>query len=696
MTGEIELKIEAIDHTSPHLSTVMELGRANKKTLGFLRDSAFVDYAKRRGILVALSPQGACMGYVMYRRPHQQIAVAHLCVDPAWRGKNVAKKLVDYLSQANRELYGIGLWCRRDYQVSHMWPKLGFVAKGDKPGRSQEGKLLTFWWLDHEHPTLFSTDATQRLESKLRVVLDANVFFDLHADDDIDREESKSLLADWLQPDLDLCLTDEIDNEINRIANSVERDRQWKLARQFTRLTCHRQVFEEEYSSLRTLFPEKMKESDESALRQLARTIASDVQLFVTRDEQLLNIANRVYKNYGLSIVQPTELIVQIDELGAETEYQPVRLAGTHIEKQRVHRGQEFFLTDAFQSAGQGETKTDFLRCLRRFIADSEEFECFVVLEGQQKLLALIVYGRGKEHELEIPLLRVGRSPLAATIARHLILRAILLSAREQQQFTRITDPYLEENVALAIQEDAFVRVKNGWLRANLAVALNASQLSLRLTNLATEFGQEYDFCRELANILNTDSLIKDGKIMAQIERFLWPAKIIDAEIPTFIIPIKPNWAKDLFDEELASQTLFGANELALNREAVYYRTVKAHGGLTSPARILWYVSNEQGYYGVKQIRACSRLDEVIVGKPKDLFRRFQRLGIYDWSNVYEVAGKLDNDIMAIRFRDTEMLNNPIPLNKLQQILGQNAPIQSPRRISNQVFERIYNEGIQK
>lgn len=695
MTAEIQLKIEAIDHTSPHLSTVMALGRANKQTLGFLRDSAFVDYAKCQGILVALNPQGVCIGYVMYRRPHQQITIAHLCVDPAWRGNNVAKRLVDYLSQTNRELYGIGLWCRRDYKVSKMWPKLGFVPKGDKPGRSRDGKLLTYWWLDHGHPTLFSTDAAQHL-TKLRVVLDANVFFELHADDNVDSEESKSLLADWLQPELDLCLTDEIDNEINRITNSEQRANQWKLAQHFTRVPCHRQVFEEEYNSLRGLFPEEMTESDESALRQLARTIAADVQLFVTRDERLLNLAAQVYKNFGLSIVRPTELIVQIDALGAETEYQPVRLAGTHIEKRRVHRQEEPFLTDAFQSSGQGETKTDFQRSLRRFIAGSEEFECFVVLEGEEKPLALIVYGRGKKHELEIPMLRVGRNPLAATIARHLMLRSILLSSREQRQFTRITDPYLEETIAVAIQEDAFVRVKDGWLRANLATAETASQLSVRLTNLAGEFGQEYDFCRELANILNTDDLIKDAKIMAQIERFLWPAKIVDAGIPTFIIPIKPKWAKDLFDEELASQTLFGANELALNREAVYYRPVKANGGLTFSARILWYVTNDRGYCGVQQIRACSRLDEVVIGKPKDLYRRFQRLGIYDWSNVCEVAGNnLDNDIMAIRFRDTEMLKYPIPLQKLLQILGQNSPIQSPRRISNQIFERLYNIGIQ-
>ncbi len=118
MTAQIEIAIEQIDPTSPHLPTVMALGRANTKTLGFLRDSAFVDYAKRRGILVALAPEGDCIGYVMYRCPRQQITIAHLCIDKLWRGKGVAKRLVEYLSQNHKELYGIGLWCRRDYSIS--------------------------------------------------------------------------------------------------------------------------------------------------------------------------------------------------------------------------------------------------------------------------------------------------------------------------------------------------------------------------------------------------------------------------------------------------------------------------------------------------------------------------------------------------------------------------------------------------
>jgi predicted GNAT family acetyltransferase/predicted nucleic acid-binding protein len=700
VTAQIEIAIEQVDPTSLHLPIVMALGRANTKTLGFLRDSAFVDYAKRQGILVALDPQGNCIGYVMYRCPRQQITIAHLCIDKSWRGKGVAKKLVEYLSQNHKELYGIGLWCRRDYSISKMWPRLGFVAKGEKPGNSKEGKPLTYWWRDHGHPNLFSKAARQELESKLRVVLDANVFFDLHSEDDIDSEESKSLLADWLQPELELCLTDEIDNEINRNDNPIERDKQWKLAQKFERLEYHSQDFEGIASFLRRLFPEKMTESDESDLRQLVRTIASDAQLFITRDQRLLDIAEEVYENFGVTILRPTDLIIKLDELRRETEYQPIRLAGTLLEKKRLHGRQESLLTQHFQCSNQGESKTDFQRKLRKFLSDPQLFECLIVTESVNKPLALVAYDRQKKHELEIPMLRIVSSPLASTMARHLILQSISLSAREQRKFTRITEPYLDKTVATAIREDAFVRAKNGWLRTNISIAETASTVSRLLTDLAATFGQEYIFCNDLVNILSTDGSTADSQTMAEIERFLWPAKIIDAEIPTFIIPIQPVWASHLFDENLANETLFGAKpELAFNREAVYYKRALPHGGVKAPGRILWYVSDDKddGFSGLKSIRACSRLDEVIVGKPKELFRKFQRLGIYQWNDIFETANRdINQDIMVIRFSDTELFKNFVSFDEVKNVISQTASIMSPRFISHEKFAKIYKQGVHK
>ncbi|MEW6493048.1 MAG: GNAT family N-acetyltransferase, partial [Cyanobacteriota bacterium] len=158
MTKETQFKIEIIDDESPHLQTVIELGDAHKKTLGFFPEGAFRRHAALRQIIVAVEPQSRCIGYLLYRysSEYNRIAIIHLCVAPSERKKGVAKLLVDYLKQITQDYRGIGLSCRRDYKLDNFWTNLGFVPKDDKSAK-KPGKLLTYWWLDYGHPNLLST-----------------------------------------------------------------------------------------------------------------------------------------------------------------------------------------------------------------------------------------------------------------------------------------------------------------------------------------------------------------------------------------------------------------------------------------------------------------------------------------------------------------------------------------------------------
>jgi GNAT superfamily N-acetyltransferase/rRNA-processing protein FCF1 len=698
VTAHSQIKIQDIDEKSPHLTTVKALWRANSKTLGDFTNGAFADYAARRQILVALDSHAQCIGYVLYRCSYERITIAHLCIDSSARSQGVARLLVDYLKQITQDQYqGIGLYCRRDYQLENFWSNLGFVYKYDKPGRSKDKKLLAFWWLDHGHPNLFSNTLVQKLQSKLCVVIDTNIFLDLYAQENLDVQESVFSFPDWIEPELEICITEEIFNKINLIIDDNDRKTQMEFAKKFTCLPCPNQILDNVVKVLQNFLTENPTDIDGLTQRHLARTIASDATVFITKEERLLKIADKLYENFKLSIIHPNDLLIQIDELGRKPDYQPVRLAGTLLEQIPIQKGQEDFLSNYFSCSKQNETKTEFQQQLRRFLANTEKFECFLIQEGENQPLALVVYGRHKKHELEIPILRVAENSLSATLARHLIFQAILRSSREQREFTRITDSYLEEIISTAIHEDDFVRVNGGWLKANLAVAETASELSLRLTTLGSTLGEEYNFCLQLADSLKEENLIRNAQGAANIERFLFPAKIIDADIPTFIVPIQPRWAIDLFDEGLANQTLFGAKrELAFNREAVYYKSIINSGGLKkAPCRILWYVSQDEHdyYYGVGAVRACSFVDEIVIGKPKELYQRFQRLGVYKLDDLLNVNANNGN-IMAIRFSNTELFTHFIDLKNIQKILKKSLSPQSPYKIDNNAFKTIYNLGI--
>lgn len=697
MVKESPIKIEEVDTASSHLDTVIELWRLNRATLGFFPKGAFAERAKKRQILVALDPEAGCVSYLLYRESYDRITIVHLCVNKEHQNKKVARLLVKHLKQITHEKYrGIGLHCRRDYDLAGMWSKLGFVPQYDKEGESKDKKLLTFWWFDHGKQDIFSNTHIERIESKLCVVIEANIFFDLYNDKDINNEESKLLLADWLNSEIEICVTNEIFNYINIITDDKERKLQRQLAERFLILQTPSENLDDVILNLQSFLFQRTIAISDLDIRHLAKTIVSESHIFVTNSQELLKVADEIYDRFRLSVLTPHELLTQLDELHNKPDYQPVRLAGTLLEQIPVQKGQEDLLTKYFLCINQGETRTEFQQRLRRFLAESEKFDCYVIMENQTQPLALFVYGKHKKDELEIPLIGVAKSQLAGTLARHLIFQSILRSAHENRHSTKITDLKLDETITSAIQEDNFVRVQNGWLKINLAVVETVSELSIRLTNLASNLGQEYNFCLQVANNINLDNCIKNAQLSANIERFFFPLKIIDAEIPNFIIPIKAEFAKDLFDYSLAKQTLFGSKiELAFNCEAVYYRSVKNSRGLKAPCRILWYVSPNEysNYCGISAIRACSIVDEIIIDQPKNLYQRFQRLGVYKFANILDINQDKDGNLMAIRFSNTELFNYPIKLNKVQEIIKKKESFQSVCKVSNDSFKKLYNLG---
>jgi hypothetical protein len=135
-----------------------------------------------------------------------------------------------------------------------------------------------------------------------------------------------------------------------------------------------------------------------------------------------------------------------------------------------------------------------------------------------------------------------------------------------------------------------------------------------------------------------------------------------------------------------------------LNSENVYYRAAKP-ACITAPARVFWYVSQDSSYPGSMALRACSYVDEVVIAPPKEVFRRFKRIGIYEWRDVFGLAkNDLENEIMAFRFSKTELMRTPVAWNVLQTVLqrktGKGSQIQSPLLVSEECFLELYRLGM--
>lgn len=665
------MQIDPIDDTSPHFQAVLKLGKANSGTLGFLPKGGFLDYAQERRIVVAVNDTGTCIGYLLYRLVRNKAIVAHFCVDEAVRKQGTARQMMNWLIQATKKQQGILLTCRKDFaDANRTWERLGFQPIGEKPARTR-GKVLVLWWQGHGHKDLFSA---VEAPSATKAVVDANVFFDLV---DGTNEESAALLADWLRPFVAICYTGELVIEIERHKEAgAVRARKRQLA-PFDKLDCSAEAFQRTEQLLKPLFPPPLRPQDKSDLRQLVRAAAADADVFVTRDERLLAKAEEVAECCGLLVVRPGELASHVDTLARKQEYQRRHVAGSHqVFRTRIEKVDGQLIATIKTNE---ERRNDIAHPLGRYLAEPFRFHPFQVTDRDGSILAAYVTDR-KEGIDEVPLFRVGDKKRAGTLARTMLAGIVRDAVSAGSRAVFITDRKADRS---ACNDLGFMNVEGGWLK----LVLTGWHTIDEITQSVTWQDAAIDRLKESLEAARTDA-----SIASDVEHLLWPAKLADAPIPCFVVPIQRRFAEQLFDVRLASQSLIGRDvDLALNVESAYYRAARP-GVLTAPSRVLWYVSKCDKYQGTMSIRACSRLVEVVRGRPKLLYKKLERLGVFGWRDVEGVAKGKDTDIMAFRFDDSEALRPTKRQHALTLLKahGIKTSFQSPVAIPADAFGQLY------
>jgi len=692
------MEIVPISNDSPYLSEVKALGKQNSGTLGFLPEGAFDEYANRKTILVALNDDVLC-GYLLYRISRQSAYIVHLCVSKSNRGQGVARALIDKLVELTKQdCVGIGLRCRRDYEASNVWPKFGFVPETDICGRGAEGKLLTFWWRTHGHPDLFTKVARQTLQSKTAAVIDANVFFDLLDSSSEHFLECQALQADYLKGIVELCVTDEMLVEINRCNDPCRRSQQQQAVNRFFRLTPDRDRLTKIEADIRKEYSTPITEQDESDIRHLAKCIAAGCNYFITYDKTLLEKHEQMFKEYGVLVLRPETFIVHYDEMQSYEYYVPKRILGTRLRSRRVKSNEIERLVSYFQNTEVAESQADFRRLLSPILAQVDQQECCLWQTPDDEMLALVSYDRHQTDRLTIPLLRTRRSFAKSWIEHGLARSSILVARAEKRPLTVVTDPHIPDSLRNVFRLNGFQPARNCLFHYGALEVRQAKEHAKLLEDFIRRDDFAKDYFLDIVIRLRDANFVQDSATGMALEKEIWPGKIIDANIPCYVVPIKPYWASHLFDDQLARQELFGARQdLIMRREAVFYRSAR-NGKLEAPARILWYVSKDETRSGTCALKACSILESVEVGKPKEMYSRYKRYGIYEWQNVIEKAkGSLNNMVMCLRFGHTELFTNPISPKALGEIEvrhGCRGVLNGPHKVTEKAFAEIYEKGM--
>lgn len=681
-------KIELVLLGSPHLEASIALWGLNRGTLGLFPRGAFDDCVAQGRLAVALDESNSVAGYLTFRvqRRLNSAAIIHLCVRTENRGTGVADALVDWLKARSRDmqLSALRLKCRRDYHTKGLWPRLGFVARGDVIGKSKKGDELTVW-VHSLGPTedLFSLTDQSDDTAKLSVVMDANVFFDLHGDDASTENESKVLLEPWVDDAVKIQIADELHNEINRHLNAEQRDAYHRAASNYpevqydgTKASSYEKVIDE------ILGKPAESDSEKSDRKQLARSAAADTDIFLTRDGELIGVAADLEARLGIRVMRPTDLSGRLDETERASAYQPVRLFATALTHCAVRATEVDIVVERMQLSGMGEKPAALAAAIRFHLAKVRavpESTLDLVRDPSGIMAALLVRVRpGQGENGVISILRVPHTPLDRTLVRHLLLHAIHTNANEGRSELVVKEKHLTGLVAEALIDLGFTRTDRGWIRLTPSFVGRRAEFSTALAKSGID----------PAPVMNLS--------VGEIEAMLWPAKILGENVACYIVPIAPTWAAQLFDSGIAAGELFGAfARLALNRENVYYRSAK-NGSFARPARILWYVKKDNAVPGTMAIRAASRLLSVETGPAKTLFGRNRRIGVYEWREILATAnGDPFGDIMALRFADTEQFQAPVEVPVLRG-LGINSTFQSPTQISEDRFAHIYRLGTKK
>ena len=670
--------IEFIDDKNKFFSDVKILGKKNSSTLGFMPEGGFDDHAKKRCIIIAIDNEALC-GYIMYREVprYSRISIVHLCVDCKYRGKGLTKLLLDALRLKYENSYnyhGILLSCRDDYKAaSNMWQKYGFVPRDEVRSRSMENHSLKKWWYDFNRQDLFSL--TNTTTSKISALLDANIIIKLRdsANTYEPTEDPRCIMADWLIEETELYYAPEMYNEIDRDANKQRAIRTKQLLSSFVEAKYSIERAKQSAYELSAIIQGKT-DNDISDRKQLATCIAAEIKYFITFDKGIIAAKDKIESLYDVDIITPQEFVVTIDKLVHKETYSPKNLQGAvlHTVSKLSSEKIEVCIDDFWHR--KGEDKKSFRNLVFRIINSSNY--TIDTIKNQENCIAFFAYAMGDDN-ISIPIIRVKEY------------------AKEHTVFMGV----IENMISLAIKEN------------KMEILVSESQLSEEQKVILTKFGFLFDSCiykkyvccdvickDDISSYMESRGInisILDSKNDANlltIERILFPLKIYDINIPCYIIPIKPYWAGELFDKSIAGENLFGANVSKLwNVENVYYRHTKP---ITEkfPARILWYASSGKGTIRNKAIVACSYLDEVFTGLPKELFKMHKHYGVYEWRHIYDLCDKnINNPIRALKFSQTEVFKKTVPYSSVIKILGKNNTFASPVETPTSVFTQIYN-----
>lgn len=663
------------DARFPDVQDLISLGDLHKATLGVLPHAAYRQYADD-GTIVAAVDGETLLGYSVFadRKTRQDLKLIHLCVGLSSRGRGVARAMVQSISDRYPNAMGIAAYCRRDYAESKVWERLNFAWRGERSGRKKD-TVIDGWFRSHGHADLFVPNDVDA--QRLIVAIDTNVLSDLSMPDRRPGSaDSLVLTADWLEDEIELVQTQAVSAETHNTTDPTKRRQIASRAASIRTLHADdRDVSMLHQRLLDAIGPDALDRDTSltTDAKVLAQAFIGGADMLVTCDRNAVARFKPTFPLLGeFRIAHPAEIGGQLDRLRRRMTYQPSRLLGTGFSS-HPPQGTETTELESLINTADGERGSAFRALLRSSAHAPQQGRESVIIRAPDSTLAAFYTHQADQRILTIPMFRVARSKVEHTLARQIVHNLRRLAVARHCDQVVVTDAAPTRAVVGALSEDGFARIDSGWRAVTMQIVDSFTNVAAATHVVLGAGGQA----------LSPGPLTPQEA--SQLEARLWPIKITDAPLPTYVVPIQERFALDLLGTQ---PTLTDRpSDLGLAREHIYYRSpvaIEVHG----PGRILWY-ETRRGQPGM--VVACSRLIGTQRHTPSALHEEYGRFGVWKRTQIEQVSRS--GIVEALHFADTEVLPHPISWRQLRAQSPTLATIQSPRLVAPALFKWVYQTG---
>lgn len=319
-----------LDHcaeVAPLVSEVVHAADQARNALGFFPTSVFNDFSGRDQLFVCVSQHGstrAYAGHLLFDARHPKAHVLQIFVDPSFRKRRVAKRLLDHLKTHLEEHAFISVYARvaEDLtEANKFWQAQNFYVQRVEPGGKTRKRTIVVRSHELNTPQLFASsgisnsnplglDFSSGAEIPL-FLLDLNVLFDLGP-----RRRRNEDILDLFRAErmgsCQLALSTEINAELMRTATERRTDPMLAYARIFPTFPCPGDA---EWNALADrlaliVFPARQRAgtlsaNDVSDLRHLATAIHHRLTGIITNDTSILNAAARLKEEFDIQVISP-------------------------------------------------------------------------------------------------------------------------------------------------------------------------------------------------------------------------------------------------------------------------------------------------------------------------------------------------------------------------------------------------------